>query len=281
MKKILFVLAGFFIVSAFTFDAKAQVLNGVYVAHNTSERKPIPYQYLREADVMWSKVVQRRINLTEKMNLPLYYPTEEMEGRKSLIQLIMWGIKNKSLTAFQSDNFASQMTLSEIDEKFGAKIDTMWQTDDDTGETVPIPIKTKAKPEEIKELLVKEMWFFDKQRSVMEVRVIGICPIRAYYKEVGGALMDEESFKKMFWVYYPEARNIFANQPVYNQYNQSQENTFDDIFFKRIFSGFIFKESNVYNSRRIEEYTTGLEVLLEAERIKEKIFAFEHDLWEF
>lgn len=280
MKKATYLLVLIFILLATGNNTDAQVLSGVYIPHNTSERKPIPYQYMREADVMWSKIIWRRINLTEKINLPLYYPTEEMEGRKSLIQLIMWGIKNKSLTAFATDEFSSQLILSKIDDKLGASIDTTYDIDPNTGEQIKIIDKKKANLGEVKELLVKEMWFFDKQRSVMEVRVIGIAPIRVYYRSDD---IEQSSARHalLFWIYYPEARNIFANQPVYNQFNQAEEKTFDDIFFKRLFSGYVFKESNVYNDRMVSDYTTGIEVLLEAERIKEKVFNFEHDLWEF
>lgn len=281
MKKVFLLLLGIALLPFFnTNEAKAQVLTGVYTPHLSQERKPVPYQFVREADVMWSKIVWRRLNLTEKMNLPLYYPTKDMEDRKSLMQLIMWGIKNKSLTPFQDHTFSSQYTLNEIDERFGARVDTTYDIDPDTGERIPIINKIKADYRQVKEILVKEMWFFDKQRSVMEARVIGIAPIRVYYRDDDIDQTDARQ-KLLFWVYYPEARNIFASQPVYNGRNQAGDITFDDIFFKRRFTGYIYKESNVYDNRRVDEYTTGLEVLLESERIKEKIFTFEHDLWEF
>jgi len=255
-------------------------LNGVYLASTSDQRKAIPYQFVREADVMFSKVIWRRVDVTEKQNLPLYYPTEEMQDRKSLIQLIMWGVKNKSLTAFSTDEFSGQRTLAEIDERFGGSTDTIYDIDEDTGETIPFVTKTQADYSEVRQYLIKEMWFFDNQRSVMEVRTIGICPIRAYYRDDDLEQTDAK-FTKLFWIYYPEARNIFANNPVYNPENQSDTKTFDDIFFKRMFSGFIYLESNVYNNRLINEYTTGLQVLIISEKIKEEIFNYEHDLWEF
>ncbi len=257
----------------------SQTLGEVYEQHITNNRKPVPYQYLREADVMWSKVIWRRINLTEKSNLPLYYPTIDMENRKSLIQLIMWGIKNKSLTPFSSDEFASQYTMNEIETNFGSSVDTLWDPDPVTGEMLPVIAKTKANFAEVKEILVKEMWFFDKQRSVMEVRIIGICPIRVYFKDI--LAQQDERNVKLFWIYYPEARNIFAGHTVYNTNNQSSQISFDDVFFKRLFSGYIFQESNVYDNRTIQEYTTGIDIMIESENIKEKIMNFEHDLWEF
>lgn len=280
MKKVLFLLIGVFFISAVFTESKAQLMTGVYEQHINQGRKPVPYQYVRESDVMWSKVIWRRLDLTQKINLPLYYPTEEMEDRKSLIQLIMFGIKNKSLTPFSSDEFTTQYTMKDIDNRFGAEVDTTYDVDPETGETIPIIAKRKADISEVKELLVKEMWFFDKQRSVLEVRVIGLAPIRLYYRD-DDPDQQTASYRILFWIYYPEARNIFASQPVYNEYNQSSQITFDDIFFKRKFNGYIFKESNVYNNRRVEEYTSGLDVLIQSEKVKEKIFNFEHDLWEF
>jgi gliding motility associated protien GldN len=280
MKKILFLSIAIFVVFSISPEVEAQSIDGVYTKHITSKRKPIPYQHIREADVMWSKVVTRRLDLTEKRNLSLYYPTIELEDRKSLIQLMMWGIKNKSLTPFATDEFTSQYTLNEIDQRFGAGIDTTYDIDPETGETIPIITKKPADISEVKELMIKERWFFDKQRSVMEVRIIGISPIRVYFRD-DDLNQEDPRYRQLFWIFYPEARNIFASQAIYNENNQAQELSFDDYFVKRMFEGFIFSESNVYDNRRIEEYATGLDVLLESENIKDKIFSFEHDLWEF
>lgn len=279
MKKILYLLIGLFVFLAFTTNVQAQ-MDGVYTKHITKKRKPIPFQFIREADVMWSKVIWRRINLTEKRNLSLYFPTQEMEDRKSLIQLMMWGIKNKSLTPFSEDDFTSQYTLNEIDQRFGAGIDTTYDIDPETGESIPLITKKPADISEVKQLLIKERWIFDKQRSVMEPRIIGLCPIREYYRE-DDLDQEEVRYKKLFWVFFPEARNIFASQAIYNGDNQSQELSYDDYFLKRMFDGYVFQESNVYDNRLIQEYATGLDVLLESEKVKEKIFNFEHDLWEF
>ncbi len=280
MKKILILLITLPAVLGFSDRIEAQSIDGVYTKHITSKRKPVPFQFIREADVMWSRVVWRRLELTQKRNLSLYYPTVEMDDRKSLIQLMMWGIKNKSLTPFATDEFTSQYTLNEIDQRFGAGIDTTYDIDPETGETIPIITKKPADISEVKELLIKERWFFDKQRSVMEVRIIGISPIRLYYREDD---IDQEDprYRLLFWIFYPEARNIFASQSIYNESNQAQEISFDDYFVKRMFEGYIYKESNVYDNRMIEDYATGLDVLLESENIKDKIFSFEHDLWEF
>ena len=51
-------------------------------------------------------------------------------------------------------------------------------------------------------------------------------------------------------------------------------------FWKRQFASSVKKESNVYD-RNIENYSKGIDALLESDRIKGDIFRFEHDLWQF
>jgi gliding motility associated protien GldN len=284
------------ILLAFVFNLtglKAQeVLEGVYVKQHMSSRKPIPYQYLREADVMWSKTVWRVIELKEKINFPLYYPEDPIGERMSLISLLMWGISNQGLTAYNysnSDEFATVMTMKDIEDKFGAVDQTVLVEDvENPGMTIEKKIEGEIHLKEVKQILLKELWFFDKQRSVMEVRIIGICPVRVYEKDasVGGDPNAEEGSsttlrKKLFWIYFPEARKLLANHEVFNPDNDAERKSFDDIFFKRMFSSYIYQESNAYNDRSIADYTIGLESLLEAERIKESIFNYEQDLWEY
>lgn len=119
---------------------------------------------------------------------------------------------------------------------------------------------------------IKEDWYFDKQKSVLEVRILGICPME--YDEA------KDVFKEWFWVYFPACRPTFAKYEVYNTKNDAERRTFEDIFWKRQFSSFVIKETNVYD-RRIEDYAKGIDALLEADKIKNDIFLYEHDMWHF
>jgi gliding motility associated protien GldN len=131
---------------------------------------------------------------------------------------------------------------------------------------------------DVLEYLIKEDWFFDKQRSVMEVRILGICPV-AYKENPATGQIEKE---QLFWLWFPEARPLLANHEVFNRYNDAERRTFDEIFHKRMFTSYITKESNVYD-RLVYDYKrySSMEQLLEAERIKEQIRNFEHDLWEY
>jgi len=163
-----------------------------------------------------------------------------------------------------------------------------------TGAIDSVPIKGERHTDEVYRYIFKEEWYFDKQRSKMEVRIIGLCPIRLYKDKAvtnaiansGGSVTtgDEEeplTPKKLFWVYFPSLRPVLANHEVFNENNDAERRTFDDIFFKRKFSSFIIQETNVYDNRLIGEYALGLDAQLEAERVKDFIFKLEHDLWEY
>lgn len=299
MKKIIALLFIAFCFGAFApSQSNAQdVLNGIYTKYRDKQRKPIPYKPLREADVMWGKTVMRTIDLREKINLPLYYPTQPILERKSLIDLLLDGIQNEGLTPYSADLWAGQefdmpITWSDIEAKFDAQTDTQEVVNLETGEYEQKIIKGEITSSEVKQYLIKEMWYFDRKYSTLNVRIIGICPIREFYKQ-GDANMSAESAalaeelssevqkRKVFWIEFAEARPLFANHEVFNPRNDAERRTFDDIFFKRIFSSYIVQESNVYDNRNINEYSLGQNTLLEAERIKNEIFNWEQDLWEY
>lgn len=284
MKKyIVLILASSFFILLQNKPVNAQVLDGIYEKEHIPSRRHVQYFHLREADVMWQKRIWRIIDLREKINHSLYFPTQKIGDRKSLIDLLLWGINNEGVTPYEAtfdDRFLVPMTRAQIDDAFGARTKTVMIQDAETGEMMERIEEIEKNTSEIKQYMLKEDWFFDNQRSVMDVRIIGICPIREYYRDEDVEQTDMVR-SKVFWIYFPDARRILANHEVFNPFNDAERKTFDDIFFKRIFSSYTSSKSNVYNNRIITDYNIGLEALLEAERIKYELFKMEVDLWEY
>jgi gliding motility associated protien GldN len=284
MKKV-FIFIGVLalLVVATRHEAKAQIVDGAYKRTDLTNRKPTPLPYLREADVMWKKKVWRIIDLREKINQPLYFPTVPMDGRYNFVSLLVQGIKDGKLTAYDAkddDEFKVPMTFEQVKESFGATTRTQMVRDIDTGEMKPKEVKGEINSEEIKQFMIKEEWYFDKQSSTMNVRVIGICPIREFYRD-GDVNQEDVQRRQVFWIYYPEAREVLAANEVFNDQNTARNASFDDILLKRKFNSYIVKEENIYNNRAISQYLGGKDAMLESKKIENSIFDYEQNLWEY
>lgn len=292
MKKIfkIWILSAFLLSASISLFAQpgtgVQVMALPYEEIHVKNDRPMPYQYVREADVMYAKVIWRRVELSEKMNHILALPAEPAEGYKSLIDVLLDGVQNQGLNAYRASaddagqEFDDWISVKEITKVMGGGYDTLYNELPEGGYDT-VATFTPIHSDEVKSYLFKEIWFFDKQRSVMDVRLIGICPIRVYdvYDNRTGAYL-KTNVKKTFWINYDEARPILAKSPVYMPYTDVKSISYDDILQKRFFSSYIFMESTPYR-RAIIEYEQGLEVLLEAQRIENEIFNFEQNLWSY
>jgi gliding motility associated protien GldN len=271
-----------FLFSGASVQTNAQILNGAYKRTDIMQKKPMPLPTVRETDVFWSQQIWRIIDLREKMNQTLYYPSIEINGRVNLINLLLNGIENGQITPYDAsldDDFKVPMSYEQVKESFGATTTMEEKINFDTGEREMVQVVGDIRPNEIKQYMVKEEWYFDKGTSTLNVRIIGICPIREYIR--AGDTSGEIQRQKLFWVYYPEARPLLATNVVMNPYNAGQQMSFDDLFIKRLFHSYIVAEENVYNNRNINAYLSGKEAMLESKKIENKIFNFEQDLWEY
>lgn len=302
------------------------VVDGVYIQEHIPTKKMIPYEHVREADVVWSKRVWSFIDLREKINHPLYYPFDfyvdsnwvKNSSRWSLWTVIKHHILNGDLTVFEPKNpydvfglgvwdgdqfkyplvpqpglnyYSDNNYRSSVDGYLNVLGEGRYESvknsigedsvtyDPFTGEEVsPAPLfvqdKSPILSEHIVQYRLKEDWFFDKERSVLDVRILGIAPVIYDATKEGG------KYKELFWLYFPHCRFVFNNYFAYNDQNDAQWMSFDDLFWKRRFSSVMYKESNVYD-RKIDTYKAGVDALFEAEKIKEEIRTLEHDVWSF
>jgi len=250
--------------------------------HIIPEKKPVPYAYIREADVMWAKDVWRTIDLRQRANFPLRYPLKgKMSGgeRYSLYGLLIEGIQTEEITPYAyvlnvgwKDPFSKRTTLTENYVAAGG--DSILQADG--------TFKVEYDGSSISQFRLQEQWFFDKQHSVMKVRIIALAPVsRISYNKLTFEEYDPPREYIPFIVYFPQCRRLFATHSIYNPNNDAQRISFDDMFFQRRFSSTIIAESNVYGNRPLSSFKLGQDVLLEAEKIKHDLFMMEHDLWEY
>jgi gliding motility associated protien GldN len=281
MKKyILLVITGMLLSSGFNLNAQVvnePPLDGLYENMGVIDKKPAPFSPLRRADVMWQKRIWRVIDFREKMNQAFYYPIEPQSSWKSFIQIILDALKEGVITAYDisaTDEFLVPLTYNEVISRQSDSIHRVLQRPYPPYDQYDTIIYSEFDPTRVMQLRIKEDWYFDKHRSQMMVRIIGLCPVMIKDRD------GEEIPEPLFWIYFPEVRPVLAKSQMFSRFNDAERRTYDDVFWKRLFSSYIYKESNVYD-RRISEYVTGIDALFEADRIKNEMFNFEQSLWEY
>ncbi|RLD46166.1 MAG: hypothetical protein DRI88_07905 [Bacteroidetes bacterium] len=281
MKKIILSILTFTLL--LSFGSMGQIIDdtpqdGLFTADDQMlEKEPIPYPSIRKADIMWSKRVWREIDFRQKFNQKFYFPIDPQQNWKSFIVIVLDALKEGELTAYDisnTDELLIPLTYNEIIARETFEDHRVMRRSYPPYEEYDTVIYTQFQPTQVMRLRIKEDWYFDRQRSQMMVRIQALCPVMI--KERNG----EEVTSPLFWISYPEARKVFARSMVFNEYNSAMRLSYDEIFWKRLFDSYIYKEQNVYD-RRINQYATGVDALLESERIKREMQRYEEDLWEY
>lgn len=221
----------------------------------------LPYAPIREADVMWERRVWRTIDLRAPLNTPFRSPQEALPGCMGLFAVVRHGLLDEGgLTAYdpgplaQDDAFQHAMTREQLRALF-AWLDTV--------------------PETVDRFMIKEDWIFDRARSKMDVRIIGLAPL----VEVRGTDGELRGHRPLLWLYYPECRHLFAWWAA-SITPDGQRFSYEGLLAARRFESTIVKVSNMQD-RAIAGHRTGLDALLESDGLRRELLNMGFDLWNY
>ncbi|MFT5760993.1 MAG: gliding motility associated protein GldN [Polaribacter sp.] len=266
-------------------NAQANLLNSTNVDQIGKKTKeqlladndaPLPYGYIDDRDILWSKVVWEVIDLNQKINLPYYFPidtTKISNNRRSLFDTLYKGIRTGKIKEAYSDSFfSSKITRQQIAgmlfnvRQNGNNIDTF-----------------KISTQDITAFKIKGMWYFDKRQGELKYRLLAIAPLGPDVQTLGVSEIEDDNLYELFWIFYPSARDLLHKAKVFNPKNSSHPISFDHLLNARRFASFIVRTENIYGNRKISDYVRGnsLFQLLEADKIKEDIRNREIDMWNY
>ncbi|HVZ57456.1 MAG TPA: gliding motility protein GldN [Chitinophagaceae bacterium] len=251
------------------------------------DRIPLPYEYLRADDALFTERVWREIDVREKINLPFQYKAEDDNGSQRFINILVNAVRSGKVTAFSPDDdrFTTPLDSTQFERIMsgGGQCDTnaVYDLNDPTKIVKYVVNCSSLNPDEIVKYRIKEDWVFDREASRMFCRIIGIAPCKVQYAADG---KTERGVSVLFWIYYPDIRATLARSEVYNPKNMGMGRlTWEELFETRMFGSYIIKSTmdNPQN-RYIRQYVKDpILALLEGDNIKDKIFNYEQNLWSY
>lgn len=178
-----------------------------------------PLPIIRAEDVMWHRRIWREIDLTEKINQHLYFYKDNIYPQTSLYDILLHYINNGLLTAYATTN-------------------------DRFTDTLAIDSVNQLSPENSKDVVkfwLKEDWIYNSAYSKIEVRIVGICPVKIK-KDADGQIMG---YEQLFWLYFPNIRGVLVNYTAFKEELTNNERvSFDRVFLDRMFNSYIINRGS-------------------------------------
>jgi len=238
--------------------------------------KAMDWASIREIDVAWYQRVWRQIDVRQRQNQAFLYEGDEYTGGGAFIEILIDAVKKGKIAAYSAvdDRFTTPLDKASFEKATGGGIDTSYVTDPITGEQTVVYKEREFNITSVTKYRIKEDWVFDRNLGRRVVRIVGMAPLIDRFDDDGNFRNSVE----MFWIYYPEARNILANYEVYNPQNMIRRMSWADFLDGGYFASTIVKYSkNNVNGR---DFRNGLDGLEQGERVMEDLINNEIDMWE-
>ena len=261
---------------------------------------PLEYGFVDEKDILKSMMVWEIIDLNDKINQPFYYDNPDgllSKNTRSLYQILLNGAMNSEIDeVYDDENFSTKLTPEQIKARLQKVVMSDVIVDIIASGRKPTEQEIKENTdvfetttENVKMLKIMGMWFIDRRDGQMKYRPLGIAAmgpdpaVQGVFDANGRPIASKDELIDLFWIYYPKARDILANNYVYNKKNSSADISFDDVINARRFSSIIYKSSTGTGEGTISEYIpqNAEEQLAESERIKGQILQMENDMWNY
>lgn len=254
-----------------------------------SRQMPAPYPFLRESDVVWSTCLWKTVDMHESFNQYMYFPidTFRCDERKSLAYVIWDGVVSGEIPIYEDDELKIPLDNDVFVQQY-TKADTVRLEigyDDDDNELYEYSIRPRDfDGADFLWYSLREVWFIGKADTRLDSRRIALAPMKNTYRKFGD---DEEGIylgrMPVFWIpmQNPAVRTFLSRRTAYiDDFNSALQPSWDYIFVAQRYNAYVTRESNRY-LREVSKYLTGIDAILEAEAIEEKVFEIGDDMWEY
>ena len=261
---------------------------------------PLEYGYVDEKDILKSMFVWEIIDLNDKINQPFYYDNPDglqSKTTRSLYKILLdAAMSGEVQEVYDDENFTTKLTPEQIKARLQKVVASDIIVDIIASGRKPTEQEIKENTDifetttdKVKVLKMMGMWFIDKRDGQLKYRPLGIAAmgpdpaVQGVYDAEGKAIAGKDELIDLFWIYYPKARDILANNYVYNRKNSSADLSFDDLINARRFSSVVYKSSTGMGDGVIDDYVPNDAdaQMEESDRIKAQILKMENEMWNY
>ena len=289
MRKRLFILS-LALSLAVTMTAQTIDRNPVDFTNSQDEgyERPIPYPFLRKSDIVWSTTIWKTINAEQLFNQFFYFPNDEYInfGKKSLAYILWDAMAANEIPIYEDDDLLVPIDNLVFVERY-TRADTLLLEigyDEDDNEIYQTVIRPKYfDGSEIFNYSLREVWFIGRQDTRQDSRRIALAPVKETYRELPNGEVIPLGNLPLFWVPMQNmlVRSLLVRYQAYiDATNMVRQPSWDWVFLNQHYEAYITRESNDYN-RKISDYLTGEDAILESYYIEAKIFDIEDAMWEY
>ena len=232
-----------------------------------------------EADLQWTKVVYRILDLTKGKNPALYYPEEPNEDGQSMFFIIMRLLANNQISAYEYLD-GREMFTDEYKIKVAEMLDRFHvlfsEAKGSTEKNPKYAIEDADIPgNEILSYFIIEKWEFDTRTNAMRSRVDALCPVLHRDDGYGNVIPFP-----MFWVKLNDIRPYIAQQYIFtDDDNNLTKYNLDDFFKLNMYTGDIYKTKSLRNKTLMELYPDSVALQHARDSIEERLHRFDKNLW--
>ena len=248
--------------------------------------EPLEYGYIDDRDLLWSKMTWETIDLDERINFPLYYPVDTNNigsDRRSLYHTLFNAVKSGKINAYEDSYFTNKRSLKDLEASM-IRVDTsdvgIEQYNAEGVVDAEYIQRREISAYDISQYHIKGLWYIDSRHGEMRYRLLGIAPVAP---DVNFIDDDNPDMVELFWIWFPEARDVLHSSYAFNSENTAKPITFDHILNSRRFNGLVTKTDNVQGDRQVKDYVSdnAMMQLLESQRLKERVRNMELDMWAY
>lgn len=260
---------------------------------------PLKYGHVNENDIVKGMMVWEIIDMNDKINQPFYKNNKDgfFKSSKSIYDVLLDAALSGELKeVYDDENFTVKLAKEAIPKRLEsvrldeAAIDIMnsgRQLTEDERRQYTDYIRTTT--DKVRVLKIMGMWFVDKRDGMLKYRPLGIAalgPDPATAGQVGPdgrPIGDANELIDLFWIYYPDAREVLANNYIYNKGNASADLSYDDVINMRRFSSVIYKSTSGLGEGVVKDYIpkNADEQIEESDRIKGTILEMDNEMWNY